>query len=447
MTTSRPLSQTTDLKRELGLLDATMINVGTMIATAIFIVPAEVAAAVPGSFLMILVWIAGGAVSLLGALSVAELGAAYPEAGGQYAYLREAYGPLWGFLYGWTGLLVINPASVAAIAVGFARYFGYFVSLSEAWIRITGILSVLALTALNCRGVRLGATTQNVLTSLKMAALVLLIITAFVVPGGSVENLKPLWPAESWGRLIGPFGVAMVAVLWAYDGWIETTYVGSEIRDPGRILPRSIILSTVIVIALYVLSSIAYSYVLSPNRMASSTLVASDAVQRTLGPRGAALVAAAIVISALGANNGIILTAARIPYAMARQGLFFQAQGYVHPRYATPIIALITQAIISAILAASGTYDRLFTYVVFAEFLFYALSAGAVLRLRRRAPELARPYRTWGYPWTPIVFIVCAALLVGNTIWKKPRESAVGAGLIALGLPGYVYWRGVRRAP
>ncbi|HYX81239.1 MAG TPA: amino acid permease, partial [Gemmatimonadales bacterium] len=434
MTTSRPLSQTTDLKRELGLLDATMINVGTMIATAIFIVPAEVAAAVPGSLLMILVWIAGGAVSLLGALSVAELGAAYPEAGGQYAYLREAYGPLWGFLYGWTGLLVINPASVAAIAVGFARYFGYFVSLSEAWIRITGILSVLALTALNCRGVRLGATTQNVLTSLKMAALVLLIITAFVVPGGSVENLKPLWPAESWGRLIGPFGVAMVAVLWAYDGWIETTYVGSEIRDPGRILPRSIILSTVIVIALYVLSSIAYSYVLSPNRMASSTLVASDAVQRTLGPRGAALVAAAIVISALGANNGIILTAARIPYAMARQGLFFQAQGYVHPRYATPIIALITQAIISAILAASGTYDRLFTYVVFAEFLFYALSAGAVLRLRRRAPELARPYRTWGYPWTPIVFIVCAALLVGNTIWKKPRESAVGAGLIALGL-------------
>ena len=447
MTTSQPVSQTTDLKRELGLLDATMINVGTMIATAIFIVPAEVAAAVPGSFLMILVWIAGGAVSLLGALSVAELGAAYPEAGGQYAYLREAYGPLWGFLYGWTGLLVINPASVAAIAVGFARYFGYFVSLSEAWIRITGILSVLALTALNCRGVRLGATTQNVLTSLKMAALVLLIITAFVVPGGSVENLKPLWPAESWGRLIGPFGVAMVAVLWAYDGWIETTYVGSEIRDPGRILPRSIILSTVIVIALYVLSSIAYSYVLSPNRMASSTLVASDAVQRTLGPRGAALVAAAIVISALGANNGIILTAARIPYAMARQGLFFQAQGYVHPRYATPIIALITQAIISAILAASGTYDKLFTYVVFAEFLFYALSAGAVLRLRRRAPELARPYRSWGYPWTPIVFIVCAALLVGNTIWKKPRESAVGAGLIALGLPGYVYWRGVRRAP
>ena len=241
--------------------------------------------------------------------------------------------------------------------------------------------------------------------------------------------------------MIGPFGVAMVAVLWAYDGWIETTYVGSEIKDPGRILPRSIILSTIIVIALYVLASVAYSYVLSPSRMATSTLVASDAVQRTLGPRGAGFVAAAILISALGANNGIILTSARIPYAMARQGLFFRAQGYVHPRYSTPTVALVTQAIIAAILAASGTYDALFTYVVFAEFLFYALSAGAVLRLRRSAPELPRPYRTWGFPWTPIVFIVCAALLVGSTIWNEPRESAVGAGLILLGLPGYLYWK------
>jgi amino acid transporter len=443
---TQPQTSAIDLKRELGLFDATMINVGTMIATAIFIVPAEVAAAVPGSALMILVWIVGGAVSLLGALSVAELGAAYPEAGGQYAYLREAYGPLWGFLYGWTGLLVINPASIAAIAVGFARYLGHFMPLTEPSIRVTAILSVLALTALNCRGVRLGATTQNVLTTLKIGALLLLIITAFALPGGSLENLKPLWPAASWRSLIGPFGVAMVAVLWAYDGWIESTYVGSEIRDPGRILPRSIILSTLIVIALYVLSSIAYSYVLSPSHMATSTLVASDAVQRTLGPIGASLVAAAILISALGANNGIILTAARIPYAMARQGLFFRAQGYVHPRYATPTIALITQAVISAVLAATGTYDALFTYVVFAEFLFYALSAIAVLRLRRRAPQLARPYRTWGYPWTPIVFIACAALLVGNTIWTKPRESAMGAALILVGLPAYLYWRRAGRA-
>ncbi len=441
MTTPSLSNSATDLKRELGLLDATMINVGTMIATAIFIVPAEVAADVPGSALMILVWIVGGGISLLGALSVAELGAAYPEAGGQYAYLREAYGPVWGFMYGWTGFLVINPASIAAIAVGFAQYLGYFTPLSFTGIRIVAIISVIALTALNCRGVRLGATTQNVLTFLKMGALALLIITAFVLPGGSVENLKPLWPETSWHQLIGPFGVAMVAVLWAYDGWIETTYVGSEIKDPGRNLPRSIILSTLIVIALYVLASIAYSYVLSPSHMANSTLVASDAVQRTLGPRGAGLVAAAILLSALGANNGIILTSARIPYAMARQNMFLRSPGNLPHRYATPTTALITQAIISSVLAASGTYDALFTYVVFAEFLFYALSAGAVLRLRIREPQLQRPYRAWGYPWTPIVFILCAGLLVGTTIWNKPRDSAIGAGLILIGLPAYVYWR------
>src|SRR5215510_12055346 len=365
---------TADLKRQLTLFDAVMLNAGTMIASAIFIVPATVAAAVQGSLLMTAVWVIGGLVSLLGALSVAELSAMYPEAGGQYAYLRESYGTVWAFLYGWSTFAVINTASIAAIAVGFARYIGFFFDtpLSEPAIRAIAIASIVALTALNCRGVRLGATTQNILTTLKIGALLLLIITAFALPGGSVENLTPLWPATPWQQLIGPFGVAMVAVLWAYDGWIETTYVGSEIKDPGRNLPRSIILSTLIVIALYVLASIAYSYVLSPSLMASSTLVASDAVQRTLGPRGAGLVAAAILISALGANNGIILTSARIPYAMARRGSFFRAQGYVHPRYATPTTALITQGVISAVLAASGTYDALFTYVVFAEFLFYA---------------------------------------------------------------------------
>jgi len=441
MTSHPAAAATSELRRELGLFDATMINVGTMIASAIFIVPATVAAAVPGSALMILVWVVGGVVSLLGALSVAELGAAYPEAGGQYAYLREAYGPVWGFLYGWTGFLVINPASIAAIAVGFARYVGFFVPLSEVAIRVTAVASIAALTALNCRGVRLGATTQNILTSLKIVALILLIATAFLLPGGSTANLEPLWPPGSPGDWIGPFGIAMVAVLWAYDGWIETTYVGSEIKDPGKNLPRSIILSTLIVLALYVLASVAYSYVLSPARMAGAALVASDAAQVTLGPRGAGMVAAAILISTLGANNGIILTAARIPYAMAKSGLFFRSQAYVHPRFATPVTALVTQGAISSVLALSGTYDALITFVVFASFVFYALSAAAVMRLRRAAPHVERPYRTWGYPVTPLVFIGFALWLVLNTIKETPRESAVGAGLILLGLPGYWYWK------
>jgi len=436
-----PPSNTTDLKRELGLFDAVMINAGTMIASAIFIVPATIAAAVHGTALMTLVWVVGGIVSLLGALSIAELAAAYPEAGGQYAYLREAYGTVWAFLYGWANFAVINTASIAAIAVGFARYIGFFTPLTETAIRVIAIASIIALTLLNCRGVRLGATTQNILTILKIGALVALVVTSFVLPGGSATHFQPLWPSATVGQLIGPFGVAMVAVLWAYDGWIETTYVGSEIVDPGRNLPRSIILSTLIVIALYVLASVAYAYVLSPEGMAASKLVASDVARVTMGAVGATFVVVAILISTLGANNGIILTAARIPYAMARGGMFFRSQGVVHPRYATPAVALVTQGVIASILTAFGSYDQLFTYVVFAQFVFYALSASAVIRLRQKAPQVARPYRTWGYPATPIVFIAFAVWLVYNTIVETPKDSAIGAGIILLGLPGYYYWR------
>jgi len=449
MTVSPQLSTaSTDLKRELGLFDAVMINAGTMIASAIFIVPAAVAVAVQGTAVMTLVWMIGGIVSLLGALSIAELAAAYPEAGGQYAYLREAYGLIWAFLYGWANFLIINTASIAAIAVGFARYIGFFTPLTEPAIRVIAILSIVLLTLLNCRGVRLGATTQNILTTLKIAALAALIGASFILPGGAAAHFQPLWPTGTGGgQWIGPFGVAMVAVLWAYDGWIETTYIGSEIVNPGRNLPRSIIFSTLIVVALYVLASVAYVYVLSPGVVAGSALVASDAAKVTMGAIGATFVVVAILISTLGANNGIILTAARIPYAMARGGMFFRAQGVVHPRYATPTVALLTQCVIASVLTALGRYDQLFTYVVFAQFVFYALSAGAVIKLRRAAPNLVRPYRTWGYPVTPIVFIAFAVWLVYNTIVETPGDSAIGAGLILLGLPGYWYWKSVRRAP
>jgi basic amino acid/polyamine antiporter, APA family len=429
----------TDLKRELGLLDATMINVGTMVGSAIFIVPATIALQLHASSLTILVWVIGGGVSLLGALSVAELAAAYPEAGGQYAYLREAYGPVWGFLYGWANFAVINSASIAAIAVGFARYLGFFIRLSDLEIQLVAVASVIGLTVLNALGVRLGATFQNILTFLKMGALGALIAAGLLLPGGSAGNFAPLWPDGTFGDLIGPFGVAMVAVLWAYDGWIEITYIGSEVRNPGRNLPRSIIYSTLIVVALYTLASVAYIYVLSPEAVAASTLVASDAARVTLGAFGATLVAVAILVSTLGANNGIVLTAARIPYAMARGGHFFAWAGRVSDRFGTPVPALVAQWAIAVALTLSGTYDQLATYVVFASFLFYTMSCAAVITLRRTAPDLPRPYRAWGYPFTPLVFIAFAAWLVGNTIAEQPREAAVGAGLIVLGLPVYFY--------
>lgn len=435
----------TDLRRELGLFDATAINVGTMIASAIFIVPAIVALHLPASGPIVAVWVAGGAVSLLGALCVAELSAAFPRAGGQYVYLLEAFGPVWGFLYGWAGFAVINTASIAAIGVAFATYLGFFVPLGGLAIKLVTLASIVGLTALNCRGVRVGAATQNVLTITKTAALVALIVAAFALPGGSAANLEPLWPATGDAPLAGPLGLALVAVLWAYDGWIETTYVGSEIRDPGRVLPRSIILSTVLVIVLYTLATLAYVWVLSPDAMAKvmtgSQLVASDAARVTLGRAGAAFVAVAIIISTLGANNGIILTAARIPYAMARGGHFFAWAGRVHPRWATPVTALVVQGIIAGALLFTGTYEQLATYVVFASFVFYGMSCAAVVRLRRTRPDLPRPYRAWGYPVTPIVFIGFAAWLVGNTIVEAPRDAAIGAGIILAGLPGYVYWR------
>jgi APA family basic amino acid/polyamine antiporter len=430
-----------ELRRELTLLDSTMINVGTMIASAIFIVPATIAMHAQGSALTVIVWIIGGMVSLMGALSIAELGAAMPEAGGQFIYLREAYGPVWGFLYGWGAFMVINTASIAAIAVAFAQYLGYFFPLNATEIKIVAMLSTLLLTTINCFGLKLGAWTQNVFTFLKMAALAGIIVLSFVLKGGAVENFTPLFPAQSFSSLLGPLGLAMVAALWAYDGWIEITYVGSEVKNPERNLPLSIIFSTLIVIALYVLISIACVYVLSVGTMAQAKLVAAEAATKMIGPQGAALVTIAILISTLGSNNGIVFTAARIPYAMAKEKLFFQSMGKVNEKYHVPMVALIVQGVWACMLTASGSYDQLYTYVVFVSWLFYAMSCGAVIVLRRKAPNMPRPYKTWGYPVVPAIFILFAICLMINTIVEAPRDAAIGAGIMLSGLPVYFYWK------
>jgi APA family basic amino acid/polyamine antiporter len=430
-----------ELRRELTLLDSTMINVGTMIASAIFIVPATIAMHAQGSALTVIVWVVGGMVSLMGALAIAELGAAMPEAGGQFVYLREAYGPVWGFLYGWGAFMVINTASIAAIAVAFAQYLGYFFPLSPLGVNIVAMFSTIVLTTLNCFGLKLGALTQNVFTFLKIGALFAIIVLSFILTGGSSANFTPLFPAQSFSNLIGPLGLAMVAALWAYDGWIEITYVGSEVKNPQRNLPLSIILSTLIVILLYVLISIACVYVLSVDQMAQAKLVAAEAATKMIGPQGAALVTIAILISTLGSNNGIVFTAARIPYAMAREGLFFQSMGKVDEKYRVPMMALIVQGVWACLLTLTGTYNQLFTYVVFVSWLFYAMSCGAVIILRRKAPQMPRPYKTLGYPIVPTIFILFALWLVINTIIEAPRDAAIGTGIMLLGLPIYFYWK------
>jgi APA family basic amino acid/polyamine antiporter len=439
------VSERDGLRAELGLLDATMINVGTMVGSAIYLVPAAIAAYFSGVFPTLLVWVAGAAVSLCGALCVAELGAAMPEAGGQFVYLKRAFGPLSAFLYGWGSAVIINPASIAAIAVGFATYLGHFVALGPIGIKLAAVGSILALTVLNCFGLKLGAVTQNVLTIVKIAAAVGLIMVCFVLPGGSPANLQPFWPVEPWTRLVGTFGVAMIAVLYAYDGWIEITYVGSEMKRPARDMPLAIIISTVLVSVLYIAVATAVTWVLGHAAVAHSERVVADAMMKVLGAGGAALIAASIVISTLGANNGIVFTAARIPYAMARDRQFFRWAGEVSRRYDVPVMSLLTQGALSAVLALSGTYNQLATYVVFVSFLFYGMSCAAVIVLRRREPSLPRPYRAWGYPITPIVFIAFSAYLVINTIREQPFDSAVGVGLLALGLPFY-YGMGWARA-
>lgn len=434
------------LRRDLTLLDATMINIGSMVGSGIFLVPAAVALYVHSSLLVVLVWSIGGVVSLFGALSVAELGAMYPKAGGQYVYLREAYGPLWGFLYGWTAFAVIMTATIAAVAVGFASYLGYVVPLSETGVKIVAISSIAVLTAVNSLGVKLGSSIQNILTFLKIAALAGLVAISFALghgsPPGTVSGAGGDIP---FPKILESLGLALVAVLWSYDGWVEITYVAGEVKAPERNIHRSVILSTLAVIIIYIVCNCSYIYVLSVETMSHSLLVAADAANAVLGPPGATAAAVAVSIAMLGCNNGFILTGARIYYAMSQEKLFFRSFHRVHPEFRTPVISLIGQGIWSSLLVLTGTFTQLFTYVMFASWIFYGMAAGAVILLRRRSPGLSRPYRAWGYPVVPVVFILFSGYLVVNTLIQDPRDSLIGLGIILAGLPAYRYWR--RRIP
>jgi basic amino acid/polyamine antiporter, APA family len=427
------------LQPELGLLDATMINVGTIIGASIFIVPSSIAALFSASFPTILVWIAGGIVSLFGALAIAELGAAMPRAGGQYVYLERAFGPVWGYLYGWGAAVIINPASIAFVAVAFATYLGFFLPFSALTVKLVAVAAILVLTAINCFGLRTGAMTQNILTLIKVGAIVGFVALCFLLSGGRAANIEPVWPSEPTGALVAPFGLAMILVLGAYDGWIETTYVGSEMRNPAKDMARSMVLSTLLVTGLYVAVSLACVWVLGQAGTARSTLVAADAMKVVMGPAGGALITIAILVSTSGCINGMIFTSARIPYAMALEGRFFRWAADLDLVHRSPNRVMIVQGLWASAMVFSGTYNQLLTYVVFVGFLFYAMSCLAVITLRRREPDMPRPYRSWGYPVTPVVFILFSGYLILNTIVNAPRDAAIGGGLLALGLPVYAW--------
>jgi APA family basic amino acid/polyamine antiporter len=429
------------LERVLSLLDATMINVGGIIGSGIFMVPATVAFFTGSSSLFFLVWILGGIVSLFGALSVAELGAAMPQAGGQYVYLNEAYGPIWGYLYGWSAVAVINTASIAAVGVAFSEYLGFFFPISDASIKGIAVVTIVLLTIINIVDVKSGARFQNLFTLSKLGAIFGIILLGLVMEGGTNQNLSPIFSDKPFIGLIGPLGLAMVSVLWTFDGWIFITYVAGEVKNPGRNIPLSLIFCMLIVVSVYLLLNYVLLFILGFTGMNGSELVVSDAASVFLGNKGAAVVTLIILISLIGANNGFVLSSARINYAMARDKLFFNQAAQIHSRFKSPANALIIQCVWACLLTFTGTFNQLITYIIFTSWIFYGMSAGAVIILRKKKPDMDRPYKTPAYPWIPIIFIFFAIFLTINTIMEAPRDATIGAGIILAGLPLYYYWK------
>ncbi len=429
--------QSTELPRKLSLLDALSIVVGIVIGGGIFLVPNLVARNLTSSTSILSVWIFAGVVSFFGALACAELGAAFPATGGQYVFLREAYGPLGGFLCGWTMFVVARTAQVSWMAVTLSLYVSYFVPLNPIMSKLVGVAAILIFAAINYRGVSGGALVQKSFTFAKVAGLLIIICGALLYRGGVAAST----PAVEIPFSFPHFGVALIACLLAYDGWVQVSFVAGEIKNPNRNILLALALGVGACIAIYMLANVAYMRVLSIPEIAASDHVGAAAAERVLGPIGGSLVALIITMSIIGTINGCFLTSPRIYFAQARDGLFFAKFGEVHPRFQTPAFAIAAQAVWSIVLLLSGTYETLMDYAMFALWVFYGLMVLGVILLRRSRPELPRPYRMWGYPVTPVLFLAVTLYFVGNTLVTRPGPSLAGLGLIATGVPVYFLWR------
>jgi len=431
------------LPRVLGLVDVIGIVVGTMIGSGIFIVPASIAAGLEAPLPMLAVWVVGGLLTFFGALSLAELGAAYPQAGGIYVFLREGFGSLIGFLFGWTLFLVIDSGTIATLASAFStKYLPYFVKLPPWGTKLVAILFIAFLATINYIGARWGANLQNFLTTIKFVALTGLAAIVFLFAKGNVANFYT--PSSKGFSLdfVGKFGVALVAALWAYKGWETSTFSAGELKKPERNLPLGIFIGTVAVIFLYLAANLAYLYAYPSSFIATSSRIGADAMNAAVGPVGASIIAFIILFSITGAANGHHLTSPRVYYAMSRDRLFFKTLGKVHPRFLTPHISIVALAIWSSVLSLSGTFEQLYTYVIFGLWIFMGLTVAAVIILRKKAPDLPRPYKTWGYPITPVLFVLAALFISVNTLIRQSKESFIGLGIILLGIPAYLYWKG-----
>lgn len=441
-------SETPALAREIRLRDGVAIVVGGIIGSGIFLVPKDVSEQLTSFGGVLLVWIAGGLLSLFGALALAELGAALPHTGGLYVYLKEAYGRPVGFLYGWGQLVAISSGTVATLAVAFALYLSRLIPLGPWEQKAVGVASILVLTWVNCLGLRNGTRLQNVFTVAKVAGIGLVIVL-LLARGRPLE----MWSASFWpeGSAVGgaggfapdwvPFGIALVAVLWAYEGWHIITFSAGEFKQVRPDLARSLALGTIIILAIYLAANLAYYAVLPGAEIAKSDTVAATAMTRTFGAGAAGFVSLLILVSIFGANNAQVLAAPRMYYAMARDGLFFESLGRVHPRYRTPVAAIVVQGIWASVLTLIGTFQQLFTYVVFTHWIFYALAVAGVIVLRVKRPELERPFRAPGYPLLPVLFVLSAAGLTLSVIVADPWRSLAGIAAILTGLPAYWFFR------
>jgi APA family basic amino acid/polyamine antiporter len=439
------------LLRELGVSQASAIVVGTIIGSGIFLVPAEMMQAVGSARLVYLAWIVGGVLSMAGAITYAELGAMKPQAGGEYVYIRDAYGPLPAFLYAWTWFVVAKPGSVATIATGIVRILGTFPALAFfsdtamhapfaiSYGQLVAIMAAALITWLNYIGVKRAGEFQLIFTILKVVMIVCVGVIGFTAASGTWRNFSTHFAGATGG--IAGFMAALVAALWAYDGWNDLNMVSGEIRNPERTIPIALIAGVGIVAALYMLNNAAVQYVLPAERIAVSQRPSSEATAIAVGVWGAAIVSLGMALSMLVTLNGTIMSGARIPYAMARDGYFFKAMADVHPRFHTPSVALIVQLVFSVVLLLfAGSFRELFSLTIFAEWLFYTIAASTVFVLRWKEPDAPRPYRTWGYPVLPALFVIVAGVLLYFTFRENLRNSIWGCLLILSGVPVFAYF-------
>ena len=453
----------TQLVRGLKLFDATAIIVGSMIGSGIFIVSADMARQLGSSGLLLAAWGITAVMTVLGALSYGELAAAMPRAGGQYVFLREAYGPLFGFLYGWTLFLVIQTGTIAAVAVGFAKFFGLFapwVSASNVLVplplgyrvssqHLIAILVISLLTWVNCKGLREGAMVQNVFTVAKVGGLLTLVVMGLILPANPAavqSNFQRLIPDSFGLGLLSIMGAALVGSLFAADAWNNVTFTGSEVVNPKRNLPLSLFLGTAAVSLIYFAANVVYLRTLPLEAIASAPedRVGTLAAQSLMGSGGLTFINVAILISTFGCTNGLILAGARVYYAMARDGLFFKRVGEVSPRSHTPVFSLIVQAVWACLLVLSGTYNNLLDYVIFAALLFYVLTVTGLFILRKKRPEMERPYKAFGYPVLPAVYVLLAALVMVDLLVVKPRFTWPGLMIVVTGVPVFFLWKKTR---